>query len=350
MENLNPKSTHRRNFLSTAAVTTAGAGVLAAQRTSGATLPQQDGEPHQRLPREVRIATVSQANIQEATAAAMTKRVMRELNEIAKQAPDIVCLPETHTAKVRDYPRHSEITEATYLSALEPYAYYAKKHRCYVVCPIHTTENGKCYNSAVFLDREGDVLGRYHKKHTTTNEMSKGVSPGPAQAPVFDTDFGKVGAQICFDIHWTDGWQDLSAQGAEIVFWPSAFGGGEMVRTMAWQHQYCVVSSTWKGASRICDVTGNELAKTGLWNQWAVATVNLEREFLHTWPYVRCFGEILAKYGSKIRIENHEEEEWSIIESRSADLRIDEVMHEFELKSLRDHLAEATAMQDKLRS
>ncbi len=342
------KTAHRRNFLSATALTAAGAGIVAG-RSSAAAVSLADDTRQDRLPREVRIATVSQANIQEATAEAMTRRVMRELDEVAKQAPDIVCLPETHTAKVRDYPRPSEITDASYLNALEPYSDYAKRNQCYVVCPIHTAESGKCYNSAVFLDRQGDVLGRYHKKHTTTNEMSKGVSPGPKQTPVFQTDFGIVGAQICFDIHWPDGWQDLSAMGADIVFWPSAFGGGEMVRTMAWQHQYCVVSSTWKGASRICDVTGQELAKTGLWNQWAVATVNLEREFLHTWPYVQRFDEILAKYGPKIRIENHEEEEWSILESRSADLRIADVMEEFQLKSLREHLAEATQMQERLR-
>ena len=39
------------------------------------------------------------------------------------------------------------------------------------------------------------------------------------------------------------------------------------------------------------------------------APVNLEKAFLHTWPYVHRFDEIQAKYGRKIRIRNFAEEE-----------------------------------------
>jgi len=64
--------------------------------------------------------------------------------------------------------------------------------------------------------------------------MNNGVTPGALKPPVFRTDFGVVGAQICFDMEWHDGWQNLRKGGAEIVFWPSAFAGGTAVNAKAW--------------------------------------------------------------------------------------------------------------------
>lgn len=61
------------------------------------------------------------------------------------------------------------------------------------------------------------------------------------------------------------------------------------------------------------------------------APVNLEKAFLHTWPHVRRFGEIQAKYDRKVRIHNFAEEEWSIIESRSPEVKIADHLWEFEL-------------------
>lgn len=337
----------RRSFLSATALSAAGATLLGSKSASAAAPPQVAGNPKdKRLPREVWVATVSLAGLDADSPQQMTRMVMKELEEIAHQSPDIVCLPEAHTATSRNYPKYTDLDEAGCLAALEPYSDYAKRNSCYVVCPVHMVEEGKCYNSAVFIDRNGDVMGRYDKAHTTVGEMQKGVKPGTLSTPVFEADFGKIGAQICFDIRWPDGWQNLSDSGAEIVFWPSAFGGGKVVGTKAWQHQYAVVSSTWKGACRICDVDGTELAATSLWNQWAIAPINLEKAFLNTWPYVQRFDEILAKYGRKVRIQNHPEEEWSVIESRSADLVIADVLREFEIKTIREQLAEVTRLQN----
>jgi beta-ureidopropionase len=156
-------------------------------------------------------------------------------------------------------------------------------------------------------------------------EMLAGISPGPIDPPVFQTDFGRVGAQICFDIERADGWRRLRRKGAELAFWSSAFAGGSMVNTVAWQHKMPVVSSTRRDTTKICDITGEELARTGRWSlNWAVAPVNLEKVFLHTWPYNRHFDAIRARYGRDVRITTFDEEEWwTILESRSADVRAD---------------------------
>ena len=169
-----------------------------------------------------------------------------------------------------------------------------------------------------------------------------GITPGPLDPPVFKTDFGTIGIQICFDIEWPEAWRALARKGAEIVFWPSAFAAGKKLNAKAWENQYYMVSSTLKNSTRIVDITGADIAVSGNWNDWGVcAPVNLEKAFLASWPYMQSFPDIQKKYGRKIRITSLHEEEFSVLESLSADVKIADVMKEFKLKTYREHLLAA---------
>lgn len=339
----------RRGFLGSTLV---GAGLAAGGLSRATAAPAEAiGKKGDRLPREVWIASVSHAGLEAATPAAMGQQMRRRMEEIVPMQPDVICLPETFlvSSLTQTAPSATEVAESPIGELLRPFSEFARAHACYVVCPLHTRAADKVYNSAVLLDRAGELVGEYRKAHPTTGEIDSGVAPGPLEPPVFKTDFGIVGMQICFDIEWSETWRSLQQSGAEIVFWPSAFAGGQMVNTKAWQHQYCVVSSTLKDTTKICDVTGEELARTSRWNQWVCAPVNLEKAFLHTWPYVHRFDEIQAKYGRKIRIRNFAEEEWSILESRSADLKIADVLREFDLLTLAEHLKTADNQQCRCR-
>jgi predicted amidohydrolase len=304
-----------------------------------------------RLPREVWIASISQSRMETDRFDQMIQAMLRRMEETLPYEPDIICLPEVFPfANLRGgRPSPAEVAEEPIGAVSQPFSDFAKSHNCNVVCPIYTKENGFCYNAAIFIDRQGRAIGEYRKMHPTEGEIENGIMPGPLDTPVCRTDFGIVGAQICFDIEWSDGWEKLGQAGAEIVFWPSAFGGGAMVNAKAWLHKYCVVSSTRKGTSKICDVSGEEVARTGQWDRWVCASVNLEKAFLHTWPYCRRFPEIRAKYGRRIRIQTFHEEEWSILESRCPELKIADVMQEFELKTHRELIRDSQAAQEQAR-
>lgn len=303
-----------------------------------------------RLPREVWIASI-QGSAPGDTHQEKVKNFIRRMELIVPFKPDIICLPEVcpFDGLPGGRPPVPEIAEVPIGPVCKPFAEFAAKHRCYVFCPTYTRDDGHFYNALVLIDRNGEVVGEYRKMHPTVGEMTSEISPGSLEPPVFHTDFGTIGAQICFDIEWDDGWQAMNEKGAEIVFWSSAFGGGQALNARAQVHKYCVVSSTRKGDSKIIDITGRDIAWTGRWKNWVCAPVNLERAFLHTWPFVRRFGEIDAKYGSAIRITTCHEEEWSIIESLSPELRVAEVMEEFELKTFQEHIGEADAMQKERR-
>ena len=300
-----------------------------------------------RLPREVWIATVAQDGMRAGSPKQMVERMLERMRDLVRMEPDIICLPEIFPCSnlEKSAPPIAEVAEEGLGPILQAFSKFAADHACYVVCPTYTKHQGKIFNAAVFLDRKGKILGEYQKTYPTVGEMEYGVVPGPMTPPIFETDFGKVGAQICFDIEWDTGWRQLRDAGAEIVFWPSAFAGGRMVNTRAWQNRYCVVSSTNKDVSKICDITGEEVVATSRWHPWVCAPVNLEKVFMHTWPYVNRFRDIVSKYGAKVRITTFAFEEWSIIESRDSVLKIADIMKEFELVSIDEHLATAVKKQ-----
>ena len=333
----------RRRFIQTTAL---GAGVVAPMPLFGMSGRSAAGET--RLPREVWIAAFCQHKMPNPDPDAMVELILSEMDRIAYYRPDMVCLPETflYSNMGQDRPPMPEEASRMKDEVIPRFAEAAVKHKCYLICPVYTNSDGHYYNSAVLIDRQGNTLGEYHKIHPTEGEISGGIAPGTLDPPVFQTDFGIIGVQICFDINWQDGWEALRKKGAEIIFWPSAFGGGQQVNTKAWMNKCCTVSSTKYGVSKICDVDGSEVATTGHWSEhWAIGSLNLEKVSLHTWPYVRRFPEIEKKYGRNIRIRNHHEEEWSIIESLSPEIRVADIMKEFDLLTHEQHIASAESVQ-----
>jgi predicted amidohydrolase len=327
---------------------TAGLTALGAETIFG----QVSGlnQSQDRLPREVWIATVSQNGLSAETSEKMAQSILAILEKSIPYRPDVICMPEVFlTTNVRE---RKSLPEAADMSVelLKEFMTFARTNRCYLICPVYTRENGKIYNAAVLIDRQGNRIGEYRKMYLPDDEVAMGLTAGPLQPPVFKTDFGIIGVQICYDINWSEAWASLRRQGAEIIFWPSAFGAGQALNAKAWQHKVVVVSSTNKDTSKICDITGETVAHTGVWDRNLIcAPVNLEKAFLHSWPFVQRFDEIRAKYGRKVRIVNYHEEEWSIIESLSPDVRVKDILTEFELRTYEQLIHDSEVKNAKIR-
>jgi len=102
----------------------------------------------------------------------------------------------------------------------------AKKEKAYIVFGmIERSEKAHAvlYNTAVLLGPEGFV-GKYQKMHLPTHsvfEEKRYFRPG-YQAPVFDTDIGKVGLMICYDIFFPEITRMLRLNGSELMVCISA--------------------------------------------------------------------------------------------------------------------------------
>lgn len=80
-------------------------------------------------------------------------------------------------------------------------------------------ENDDVYNVAFLCRRDGGIDAQY-KLHITPNEYRDWVIKGGNGLKVFDTDAGRIGILICYDVEFPELSRILAEQGVEILFVP----------------------------------------------------------------------------------------------------------------------------------
>lgn len=80
-------------------------------------------------------------------------------------------------------------------------------------------EGTKLYNVSYLCHRNGK-LDEYRKIHITPNEFKYYGMVGGSEVKVFDTDCGKVGLLICYDVEFPELSRILADQGMQILFVP----------------------------------------------------------------------------------------------------------------------------------
>jgi N-carbamoylputrescine amidase len=85
--------------------------------------------------------------------------------------------------------------------------------------------SGKYFNTALVVDADGEMAGKYRKVHVPQIplwEERAYFAPGDLGFPVVETRFARVGVQICWDNFFPEGTRILSLKGAQVVFAPTA--------------------------------------------------------------------------------------------------------------------------------
>lgn len=266
--------------------------------------------------------------------------------------PDIVCLPETFATFHLDGPpgRWAQPLDGPIVTAV---AERARRHGFAVVCPLLLGEDDRVYNAAVLIDRTGSVAGVYRKVHLVASEpdyslLESGLTPG-AEYRALDGGFGPVGIQICFDLEFAEGWNELGRAGVPVVFWPSAYDGGLPLTWYAYHNSYYVVASVRTRHSRIVDPLGREIAAANRWDQVAVSEVSTDFVVCHTDYHRDLWYEITGRYGGRVRCEVLGEENRLLVESRDAALPVSEVAREFGLDPVRDYIDRHEPALDEMR-
>ena len=80
-------------------------------------------------------------------------------------------------------------------------------------------ENEKLHNVAYLCRRDGTVDEQY-KLHVTPDEASYWGMRGGDKLKCFDTDFGKIGILVCYDVEFPELARMLSDEGVKILFVP----------------------------------------------------------------------------------------------------------------------------------
>jgi len=213
----------------------------------------------------------------------------RFLEEAGRRGSDIVCLPEVFATKRTANQGQAEVIGRGPISAM--LSGQAARWGMYVVGSLYERVGEVTYNSAALFDRRGGHLGSYHKVHLAKGE-AKWAAAGDSY-PVFDTDFGRVGCLVCFDLNFPEAACSLALDGAEIIFWPTMFSQPRghvtdvLTRARAIENQVFLVSANYTqkgldpaavhfGRSAVIDWDGMTLADTGRRAGLATAVISLE--------------------------------------------------------------------------
>jgi nitrilase len=75
----------------------------------------------------------------------------------------------------------------------------AKDANAYVVMGLNERDKGTLYNTLLYFDREGKVMGKHRKLQPTHAERTIWGKGDGSDLVVFDTDIGRIGGLICWE-------------------------------------------------------------------------------------------------------------------------------------------------------
>lgn len=88
----------------------------------------------------------------------------------------------------------------------------------------------KVYNTSFIFDNKGSLIGKHRKMHLFDIDIKNRVSfkesevlTGGRDITVVDTEYGKIGVAICYDIRFPELIRIMTLKGVKIVFIPAAF-------------------------------------------------------------------------------------------------------------------------------
>jgi predicted amidohydrolase len=291
----------------------------------------------------IRIATVCLASRGYPTVDENRRYALKLVDEALKINPDLICLPEAFTTfTVKKYRPLDKLAEEISGPTVKAFSEKAIEGCCYIICPIITRRDGRIWNSAIVIDRSGEVVGVYDKVHPVTSVpdytvFEDGVTPG-REYPVFDLDFGRIGIQICFDICFPEGWIDLARRGAKIVFWVSAYNGGFPLQAYACLNKYYVVSSVRTDRSMIIDPCGRILAETDYIMNVAYYDVGLDYIVCHHDFNYSIPDMIMQRYGDKVRVRSYRDDDLFIVECMDESIRLEDLQREVGFEGFQQYI------------
>ena len=158
----------------------------------------------------------------------------RTLDLVARAARDgarIVCTQELfrspYFCQSEDHANFA-LAEPIPGPSTEAFQKLARKHRIVIVASLFEKRAAGVYhNTAVIIDGDGTLLGRYRKMHIPDDPLYYEkfyFTPGDLGFRAWPTRYAKVGVLICWDQWYPEAARLTALQGAEILFYPTAIG------------------------------------------------------------------------------------------------------------------------------
>lgn len=212
------------------------------------------------------------------------QKAIEYIKEAKKHGADIVVLPEMYMALIIPGSGVLPVDVAEPLEGLfvQGLRDAASKHQIYVICGVfEAKENAelRAYNTTVFIDRTGKIIQVYRKTHLydAFNYLeSDTIVAGENDYQVVETEFGKIGLMVCYELRFPEIARQLALQGADMIIVPAGWVKGPMkeehwqvlVKARAIENTVFIIAANqvgniYTGRSMVVDPMGVVLANGG---------------------------------------------------------------------------------------
>jgi len=213
------------------------------------------------------------------------------------------------------------------------------------------------YNTAVYVNRNGNVIGKYRKHTPTKRELALGIRAGTAAPDTLLVDGLRVGTAICMDENYPDIMWNYVAKGVDLLVFPSYTYGGALIGNWALTCGVPLVCAfPWEAV--IYDRDGSTMAIGGsrtatvLFGHhppWIARELDMQSRIYHLDQNQLKLSDMMGKYGRKIDYQLMVREARVRITVRSEELDIEQLEKEFGLVGWQQYISETRAMADRTR-
>lgn len=160
-----------------------------------------------------------------------TRRLANGIAGLAKQGANLVILQELHDTlyfcqeeKVENF----DLAEPIPGPATRFYADLARHYGIVIVTSLFERRAAGLYhNTAVVIDADGSLAGKYRKMHIPDDPAYYEkfyFTPGDLGFHPISTSLGKLGVLVCWDQWYPEAARLMALQGAELLIYPTAIG------------------------------------------------------------------------------------------------------------------------------
>lgn len=157
-------------------------------------------------------------------------RAKKLVEEAVSGGAQVVVLPEMwNTPYSNDYFR--PFAEPEKGPTVEFLSQLAKDNDIYLIAgSISELDEDKVYNTSYSFDRKGNIIGKHRKVHLFDIDVEGGIRfmesdtlTAGDRTTVIETEYGKIGVAICYDVRFPELSRNMALAGAKLIVLPAAF-------------------------------------------------------------------------------------------------------------------------------
>lgn len=158
-------------------------------------------------------------------------KLKANVRRCAEQGAELVVLQELHNGlyfcQVED-PANFDQAEVIPGPSTDEFGALAKELGVVIVLSLFERRAAGLYhNTAVVLEKDGSIAGKYRKMHIPDDPAYYEkfyFTPGDLGFQPIDTSVGRLGVQVCWDQWYPEGARLMALAGAELLIYPTAIG------------------------------------------------------------------------------------------------------------------------------